>query len=214
MCRAGTRSRASAGSSAIRCRRILDSAKNTPSFNRTDAGVRLAPLICFEDTIGELTRQFRFGGRESAGQCDQRRLVPAFRWFAAASGECSFSLRGNAPADGPRGQYRRDLFHQSIRARHADSARRHGSQFTEGVLTGEVQVPIDYQPTFYVRHGELFAQCCAVVTALVTGEPSTLGDSLGECYFMSWRTSRASYRPRVATESTATSKPLKVSTSK
>jgi apolipoprotein N-acyltransferase len=41
-----------------------------------------------------------------------------------------------------------------------------GSQFTEGVLSGEISVPTERRPTFYVRHGELFAQLCAGVTVL------------------------------------------------
>ncbi|MDQ6656349.1 MAG: hypothetical protein M3Y80_11110, partial [Verrucomicrobiota bacterium] len=41
-----------------------------------------------------------------------------------------------------------------------------GSQFTEGFKAAEVAVPIAYQPTFYVRHGEVFAEACAVIAAL------------------------------------------------
>jgi len=43
-----------------------------------------------------------------------------------------------------------------------------GSTFTEGVLTGDVKVPAEHELTFYTRHGELFAQLCAVVTAIAT----------------------------------------------
>jgi apolipoprotein N-acyltransferase len=42
-----------------------------------------------------------------------------------------------------------------------------GSQFTDGVLTGVVAVPRGQVLTFYVRHGELFAECCVGVSALV-----------------------------------------------
>ena len=41
-----------------------------------------------------------------------------------------------------------------------------GSTFTEGVLTGEIDVPQDRQSTFYTRHGELFAKICAGLTLL------------------------------------------------
>jgi apolipoprotein N-acyltransferase len=41
-----------------------------------------------------------------------------------------------------------------------------GSTFTEGVLTGEVNVPQNRQLTFYVEHGELFAKLCAGVTLI------------------------------------------------
>ena len=42
-----------------------------------------------------------------------------------------------------------------------------GNTFTEGVLAGEVNVPIGGQLTFYVQHGEWFAQGCAAITALI-----------------------------------------------
>ena len=41
-----------------------------------------------------------------------------------------------------------------------------GNTFTEGVLTGEITIPQDGQLTFYTRHGEWFAESCAVVTLL------------------------------------------------
>jgi apolipoprotein N-acyltransferase len=41
-----------------------------------------------------------------------------------------------------------------------------GSTFTQGVLTGEVNVPQDRQLTFYTRRGELFAKLCACVTLI------------------------------------------------
>jgi apolipoprotein N-acyltransferase len=41
-----------------------------------------------------------------------------------------------------------------------------GNTFTEGVLTGEVKVPIEHELTFYTRYGELFAKSCALITLL------------------------------------------------
>jgi apolipoprotein N-acyltransferase len=41
-----------------------------------------------------------------------------------------------------------------------------GSTFTEGVLTGEINVPTEHELTFYTRHGELFAKVCAAITAV------------------------------------------------
>jgi apolipoprotein N-acyltransferase len=40
-----------------------------------------------------------------------------------------------------------------------------GNTFTEGVLSGSVDVPVDKQFTFYSRYGEWFAELCAAVTA-------------------------------------------------
>jgi apolipoprotein N-acyltransferase len=41
-----------------------------------------------------------------------------------------------------------------------------GNTFTEGVLTGEVNVPTSRELTFYARHGELFAKLCVCVTLI------------------------------------------------
>jgi len=41
-----------------------------------------------------------------------------------------------------------------------------GSTFTEGVLTGEINVPTKHELTFYTRHGDLFAKVCAWITLL------------------------------------------------
>ena len=40
------------------------------------------------------------------------------------------------------------------------------SQFTDGVLIGEVSIPTNHELTFYVQHGELFAQGCVGVALL------------------------------------------------
>jgi hypothetical protein len=41
-----------------------------------------------------------------------------------------------------------------------------GSQFTEGVLTGPLEIPTNSEQTFYVRHGELFAKICGGLVLL------------------------------------------------
>jgi apolipoprotein N-acyltransferase len=38
-----------------------------------------------------------------------------------------------------------------------------GNQFIEGVLNGTLEIPNNRELTFYVRHGELFAEICAAV---------------------------------------------------
>ena len=103
-----TRSRSSAQLWATRCRAILRGEKPVV-FRLTTDRVMVAPLICFEDTLGELTRQF-VGRREPARERDERRLVSSLGGVTATFGECDLPLRGNTPADGPRRKYRRDLF--------------------------------------------------------------------------------------------------------
>jgi len=48
----------------------------------------------------------------------------------------------------------------------SSAASRNGGTFTEGVLAGEVNVPTARDLTFYVQHGELFAEFCAGVTLI------------------------------------------------
>ncbi|PZR71897.1 MAG: apolipoprotein N-acyltransferase [Chthoniobacterales bacterium] len=135
-------------------------------FNLTNGKAKVAPLICFEDTIGDLTRQFVLGGAnllvnvtndgwflQSAGsqqhvanaifRCVETRL-PMVR--AANTGvTCFVNQFGNIT---------QILLDEK------------GSQYTEGVLTGEVAIPAERELTFYVQHGELFAECCVGVTIL------------------------------------------------
>jgi apolipoprotein N-acyltransferase len=136
-------------------------------FHLTNDKARVAPLICFEDTIGDLTRQFVLRGanllanvtndgwflRSAASQqhlanavfrCVETRL-PMVR--AANTGVTCFVNEF--------GRITQNL------------ADEHGSQFTDGVLTGEVSVPTGSELTFYVRHGEVFAQGCVGVALLV-----------------------------------------------
>lgn len=135
-------------------------------FDLTNNKARIAPLICFEDTIGDLTRQFVLAGANllanvtndgwflrSAGsqqhvanavfRCVETRL-PMVR--AANTGlTCFINEFGNIT--------------QSLR----DDT---GSQYTEGTLTGVVAIPVNAEPTFYVRHGEWLSFLCTGVTAV------------------------------------------------
>jgi apolipoprotein N-acyltransferase len=129
-------------------------------FHLTNEKAVVAPLICFEDTIGDLARQFVLRGANllvnvtndgwflrSAGsqqhvanavfRCVETRL-PMVR--AANTGVTCFVNEF--------GRVTQILLDD------------HGSQFTEGVLTGQVSIPTTPELTFYVRHGELFAQSC------------------------------------------------------
>ncbi len=136
-------------------------------FHLTNDKAQVAPLICFEDTIGDLTRQFVLAGanvlanvtndgwflRSAASQqhlanavfrCVETRL-PMVR--AANTGVTCFVNEF--------GRITQTLLDET------------GSQFTEGVLTGEIAVPTGTEQTFYVRYGEVFAQGCVGVSVLV-----------------------------------------------
>ena len=142
------------------------SGKEYTVFHLSKDNIAVAPLICFEDTIGELTRQFVLNGAALLAN------VTNDGWFLKSAG----SQQHLANAVFRTVETRRPL----IRAANTgvtciinewgritqvllDDT---GSQFTEGVLIGEVAVPMGNQQTFYVRHGEVFAYVCAAVSAL------------------------------------------------
>ncbi len=145
-------------------------------FATSRGDLRIAPLICFEDTIGELTRQFVLGGAtllanvtndgwflRSAGS--QQHLANAvFRCVETRLPMVRAANTGVTCLINPNGRITQMLLDEN------------GNQFTEGVLTGEVSVPRVYRPTFYVQHGELFAKLCAAVTA------ATLAFLLFRCF--------------------------------
>jgi apolipoprotein N-acyltransferase len=135
-------------------------------FKLTNDKARAAPLICFEDTIGDLTRQFVLAGANllvnitndgwflhSAGsrqhlanavfRCVETRL-PMVR--AANTGVTCFVNEF--------GHVTQTLLDEN------------GSQFTEGTLVGQVAIPTNAEPTFYVRYGEWVAYGCVALSAL------------------------------------------------
>jgi apolipoprotein N-acyltransferase len=120
----------------------------------------VAPLICFEDTVGDLTRQFAQRGaellvtltndgwfRHSAGsrqhlanavfRCAETKL-PLIR-VANTGVTCAIDRFGRVTQTLQNGE---------------------GDTFIEGVLFGKVTVPIQPPKTFYTRYGDLFAMLC------------------------------------------------------
>jgi apolipoprotein N-acyltransferase len=138
-------------------------------FTLTNREIRVAPLICFEDTIGELTRQFILPTEVTPGA---NLLVDVTNdgWFKHSAG----SHQHLANAIFRCIETRRPM----VRAANTGvtcfvnqfgrvtQELENGSTFAEGVLTGEVMVPAEQELTFYVRHGELFAEICAAVALI------------------------------------------------
>ena len=148
-------------------------------FETRNPAVRVAPLICFEDTLGELVRRFVLP--QPDGKPGAQLLVDLTNdaWFQRSAGSrqhlaeavfrtvetrrpmvrcantgvtCVIDAFGRVPAD------------QVLRSAEDDT-------FGPGVLVRVVEVPpADAPLTFYVRHGDLFAEVCAGITvALVLG---------------------------------------------
>jgi apolipoprotein N-acyltransferase len=136
-------------------------------FKLSNDKAKVAPLICFEDTIGELTRQFVVAGanllvnvtndgwflRSAASR--QHLANAVFRCVETRLSMVRAANTGVTCFVNEFGKITHTLVDET------------GSQFTEGVLTGQVTVPSQQIPTFYVRHGELFAEVCVGVTTVV-----------------------------------------------
>jgi apolipoprotein N-acyltransferase len=145
----------------------FDAGTDYTIFRLTKNNVQVAPLICFEDTIGELTRRFVLKGANllvnvtndgwflhSAGS--QQHLANAvFRCVETRRPMVRAANTGVTCVVNEFGRVTQTLTDEN------------GSQFTDGVLSGDVAAPTERELTFYAQHGELFAQCCACVSLIV-----------------------------------------------
>jgi apolipoprotein N-acyltransferase len=145
-------------------------------FTLTNREIRVSPLICFEDTIGELTRQFVLPTETSPGA---NLLVDVTNdgWFQHSAGShqhlanaifrCVETRRPMVRAANTGVTCFVNQFGRVTQELQDEN----GSTFAEGVLTGEVMVPTEHELTFYSRHGELFAKACLAIAliAIVLG---------------------------------------------
>ena len=138
-------------------------------FTLTNSDVQVAPLICFEDTIGELVRRFVLPAESNPGA---NLLVDITNdaWFLHSAGShqhlanaifrCVETRRPMVRAANTGVTCFINAFGRVTQVLRDET----GSTFGEGVLTGEIKVPTEHELTFYTRHGELFAKFCALVT--------------------------------------------------
>jgi apolipoprotein N-acyltransferase len=145
----------------------FDAGKDYTIFRLTNSEVQVAPLICFEDTIGELTRRFVFKGANLLAN------VTNDGWFLHSAGSqqhlanaifrCVETRRPMVRAANTGVTCFVNEFGRVTQVLQDET----GSTFTEGVLTGAIDVPAPHQHTFYTRHGELFAKLCASVMLII-----------------------------------------------
>jgi apolipoprotein N-acyltransferase len=147
----------------------FDPGKNFTLLELQSRPLKLGPLVCFEDTLGDLARHFaRLGAQafvvvtndgwflESAGSLQHLRNalfrcvenhIPMIR--AANTGvTCSIDRHG------------------VVREILSDPS---GSTFQPGILFSKISAPENPSPTFFARYGEVFSIACLVVTALSAG---------------------------------------------
>jgi apolipoprotein N-acyltransferase len=135
-------------------------------FRLIKGDVQVAPLICFEDTIGDLARQFVLRGANLLVD------ITNDAWFLRSAGSrqhlanaifrCVETRRPMARAANTGVTCFVNEFGRVTQMLQDER----GSTFAEGVLTGEIKIPMERELTFYTRHGELFAKMCAGLTAI------------------------------------------------
>jgi apolipoprotein N-acyltransferase len=135
-------------------------------FRLTNSDVQVAPLICFEDTIGDLTRRFVLKGADFLANITNDgwflHSVGSEQHLANAVFRCVETRRPMVRAANTGVTCFVNEFGR-VTQRLQDET---GSTFTEGVLASNIAVPQHRQFTFYVRHGELFSKFCASITLI------------------------------------------------
>jgi apolipoprotein N-acyltransferase len=144
----------------------FEAGKDYTVFHLMNSEVRIAPLICFEDTIGDLVRKFVLRGANLLVD------VTNDAWFLHSSG----SHQHLANAIFRCVETRRPMvraantgvtcFVNELGRITQTLQDEKGNTFAEGVLTGEIKVPAERELTFYTRHGDLFAKLCTGITLI------------------------------------------------
>jgi len=135
-------------------------------FEMTSRPVKIGPLICFEDVLGDLARQFALRGAQvfvvvtndgwflkSAGS--RQHLAHAI--FRCAENKLPMLRSANTGVTCVV-----DRFGKIGEILQTES----GDTFIEGVLIGKVSAPIGPVPTFYARYGEVFSIACLSLSSL------------------------------------------------
>jgi apolipoprotein N-acyltransferase len=130
-------------------------------FRLTTNDIEVAPLICFEDTVGELTRQFVLRGANLLAN------VTNDGWFLHSAGSQQHlenaifrCIENRRPLVRAANTGVTCFVNRYGRVTQVLRDAKEGT-FIEGVLSCAVEVPLSGQTTFYTRHGELFAELCA-----------------------------------------------------
>lgn len=132
--------------------------------NPANDTIKIGPLICFEDTLGDLTRRFAALGAQvlititndgwfehsiatsqHLANAQLRTVETGLPLLRVADTGISCSI---------------DSFGRIKQTLHGPD----GSTFIEGILSTTVNVPLHPEPTFYTLYGDLFAHVCLAAT--------------------------------------------------
>lgn len=144
----------------------FDAGREPVVFQMGSKDLRIGPLVCFEDTLGNLARQFVQRGAEFFVN------VTNDGWFRRSAGSEQHLAQAVFRSVENRVPMLRvantgvtcwiDLWGRVTEKLTGED----GSTFVEGVMIGEFAVPKGIERTFYTQHGELFGWFCAVLSLL------------------------------------------------
>lgn len=142
----------------------FDAGKGPVLFQLLTPPIAMAPLICFEDTLGSLGRQAAQAGAQMFVNITNdgwfKRSAGSQQHVAHAVFRCAETRRPMIRAANTGITCAIDRFgrmHQVLQTAEGDT-------FAEGVLLAEIEVPVTPPQTFYVIYGDLFSQLCLVAT--------------------------------------------------
>jgi apolipoprotein N-acyltransferase len=145
----------------------FDAGTDFTVFQLSNNHGKVAPLICFEDTIGELTRQFVLRGADFFAN------VTNDGWFLRSAGSrqhlanavfrCVENRRPMVRAANTGITCFVNEFGRVTQILRDDQ----GSIFEEGTLIGDVNIATEPTLTFYAQHGELFAKICTTFAFVI-----------------------------------------------
>lgn len=144
----------------------FDAGRDAVILEMSAKPVKIGPLICFEDVIGDLARQFALRGAQAFA------VVTNDGWFLASAGSRQHAAHAvfrcvenklpmvRAANTGVTCLVDRlGRVQETLRSEVGDT-------FIEGVLFGKVAAPKNPVPTFYARNGEVFSIACLVLSTL------------------------------------------------
>ena len=142
----------------------FDAGEGPVIFQLASPSITLAPLICFEDTLGDLAREAALLGAQLFIN------VTNDGWFLRSAGSrqhLAHAIFRSAETGRPMVRCANTgvtcVIDHLGRVRQALESP-DGDTFGEGMMLAEVDVPVDPPSTFYMRHGEAFSVLCLVVT--------------------------------------------------
>lgn len=133
-----------------------------------DPDVKIGALICFEDTLGDLTRRFVLNGAQLLVN------ITNDGWFlksVAAEQHLANAVFRSVEDRRPMVRCANTgvtCFIDSDGRVTSSLRSPKGSPFVQGFLSGEVQAPVDGGLTFYARHGEWLSYCSIFLALAAT----------------------------------------------